>query len=175
MTDPLSRRASSRRQELCQVGGRATALGGAEDPRVAAALAHTGWQGRLRPTTCHLCSCYTTLYVQVTPDGGAVWSPQNTPPSWLPRSTEDPPTLLPAVGPRRATPYQASAWHEGGSTLGGHPQWIQDAEHVGCPACGEPMDYVGLVGGADLDFGEGAYYLHLHAPCGLAAVNYQQS
>ncbi|MFE9657850.1 hypothetical protein [Micromonospora sp. NPDC006431] len=31
-------------------------------------------------------------------------------------------------------------------------------------------------GTGDLDeFGEGAYYLHLHQPCGFAAVNYQQS
>jgi hypothetical protein len=38
------------------------------------------------------------------------------------------------------------------------------------------LDYVGLIGGADLyDIGEGAYYLHLHQPCGFAAVNYQQS
>lgn len=37
------------------------------------------------------------------------------------------------------------------------------------------MDYVGLIGGADLDeHGEGAYYLHVHQPCGFAAVNYQQ-
>ena len=25
------------------------------------------------------------------------------------------------------------------------------------------------------DIGDGAYYLHLHQPCGFAAVNYQQS
>ena len=146
-----------------------------DDPRAAQALAHTGWQGRLRITTCSLCACYTTLYSRVTPDGGSVWSPHNSPPSYLPRSTEDPPALLPTIGEPRATPYQASAWDEGGSTLGGHPQWIQDAEHADCAACGQPMDYVALVGGADLDFGEGAYYLQLHAPCGLAAVCYQQS
>ena len=63
----------------------------------------------------------------------------------------------------------------GGSTLGGRPDWIQDAEHADCPGCGQLMDYVGLIGGADLDdYGEGAYYLHLHQPCGFAAVNYQQ-
>jgi hypothetical protein len=69
-----------------------------------------------------------------------------------------------------------SAWHEGCSTLCGHPDWIQDAEFVDCPGCGQPMDYAGMVVGADLDeYGEGAYYLHVHAPCGFAAVNYQQS
>ncbi|MER6757349.1 hypothetical protein ABT235_24580 [Micromonospora echinofusca] len=64
---------------------------------------------------------------------------------------------------------------EGGPTLGGHRDWIQDAGHVDCPACRQPMDHLGPVGGADVDFGEGAYYLHLHAPCGFAAVNHQQS
>ncbi|MGR7001652.1 hypothetical protein ACU686_32495 [Yinghuangia aomiensis] len=30
--------------------------------------------------------------------------------------------------------------------------------------------------GADLgEYGEGAWYVFLHAPCGLAAVEYQQS
>ncbi|WP_030334693.1 hypothetical protein [Micromonospora parva] len=64
----------------------------------------------------------------------------------------------------------------GASTLSGWPDWIQDAEHADCPGCGQPMDYVGLIGGAELDdYGEGAYYLHLRQPCGFAAVNYQQS
>ncbi|MEU7905088.1 hypothetical protein [Actinoplanes sp. NPDC049118] len=146
-------------------------------PEVAEALAHTGWAGRLRIATCHLCACYTTLYCRVTPDGGAAWFAGNGRPEYLPDTArpEDPPAMLPAVGTRRASPFQASAWDEGGSTLGGRPDWIQDAEHADCPGCGQPMDYLGLVGGADLDFGEGAYYLHLHAPCGFAAVSYQQS
>jgi hypothetical protein len=37
------------------------------------------------------------------------------------------------------------------------------------------MHYVGLVNGADLYDGEGAYYLFLHTPCQLAAVTYGQS
>ncbi|GIH03547.1 hypothetical protein Rhe02_16140 [Rhizocola hellebori] len=143
--------------------------------QVREALVHTGFTGRLRVQTCFLCSCYTTLYSQITSDGGSVWSPHNTAPSYLRRSTEEPPSLLPRVGSRRATPYQADAWHEGGSTLGGHPQWIQDAEHADCTSCGQPMDFVALIGGADLGFGEGAYYVQLHAPCGVAAVCYQQS
>ncbi|MBO4205558.1 hypothetical protein [Micromonospora echinofusca] len=147
-----------------------------DEPAVADVLAHAGWRGRLRITTCHLCACYTTLYCQVTPDGGSTWAADNAPPPYLQTSTEEPPPLTATVGGPRATPYQASAWDRGGSTLGGHPQWIQDAEHAACATCGQPMDYLGLVGGADLDeYGEGAYYLHLHAACGLAAVSYQQS
>lgn len=148
------------------------------EPAVAAALGHTGWSGRLVIETCHFCSCYTTLYSQVTSTGTTAWWAGNTRPSYLPEpgEPEDPPALAPVLGPARSSPYQASAWHRGGSTLGGRPDWIQDAEHPDCPGCDRPMDYVGLIGGADLDdYGEGAYYLHLHQPCGFAAVNYQQS
>jgi hypothetical protein len=142
---------------------------------VGEALAHTGWAGRLRIITCFLCVNYTTLYSVVTPDGGSSWSPLNQQPDYLRSSTEEPPRLLSAVGARRATPFLANAWEEGGSTLGGWPDWIQDGDYVDCAGCGQPMDYVGLVGGADLGWGEGADYLFLHAPCGLAAVCYQQS
>ncbi len=146
------------------------------EPAVGAALAHTGWSGRLLIETCYFCACYTTLYSQVTPTGSTTWWSGNTRPSFLGSAEpEEPPAVAPVVGPTRLSPYQASAWGRGGSTLGGWPDWIQDAEHAGCPGCGQPMDYVGLVGGADLhDYGEGAYYLHLHQPCGFAAVNYQQ-
>lgn len=148
------------------------------EPAVSAALAHTGWSGRLVIETCHFCACYTTLYSQVTPAGATTWWTGNTWPSYLPNTTEpeDPPALAPVPGPALPSPYLASAWTRGGSMLGGRPDWIQDAEHPDCPGCGQPMDYVGLIGGADLDdYGEGAYYLHLHQPCGFAAVNYQQS
>ncbi|SCF29564.1 hypothetical protein GA0074696_4175 [Micromonospora purpureochromogenes] len=148
------------------------------EPAVGAAMSHTGWSGRLVIETCHFCACYTTLYSQVTPAGATTWWTGNTGPSYLPDTAEpeDPPALTPVLGPARPSPYQASAWNRGGSTLGGRPDWIQDAEHADCPGCGQPMDYVGLIGGADLDdYGEGAYYLHLHQPCGFAAVNYQQS
>ncbi|MEW2477687.1 hypothetical protein AB0875_28325 [Micromonospora gifhornensis] len=147
------------------------------EPAVAAALAHTGWSGRLVIETCHFCACYTPLYSQVTPTGSTTWWTGNTRPEYIGSAEpEDPPALSPAPGAARPSPYQACAWSRGGSTLGGWPDWIQDAEHADCPGCGQPMDYVGLVGGADLDdYGEGAYYLHLHQPCGFAAVNYQQS
>ncbi|MBQ1041440.1 hypothetical protein KBX03_02850 [Micromonospora sp. C72] len=128
------------------------------DPSVGAALTHTGWSGRLVIETCHFCACYKTLYSQVTPAGGTVWWAGNTRPGYLGSGeAEDPPALAPAPGEARQSTCQASAWDQGGSTLGGRPDWIQDAEHADCPGCGQPMDYVGLIGGADLDDGEGAY------------------
>lgn len=149
-------------------------------PEVAEILGRAGWPGpRLRVRTCHLCACYTALTCEVTPDGGATWWAGNTRPDWYQPPAgkpEDPPAVRVGIGERRDTPYQASGWSEGGSTWGGHPDWIQDAEYVDCARCGAPMDYLGLLGGADIDdFGEGAYYLFLHAPCGTAAVSYQQS
>ncbi|MFJ6198233.1 hypothetical protein [Micromonospora sp. NPDC092111] len=147
------------------------------DPAVGTALEHTGWSGRLVIETCHFCACYTTLYSRVTPAGATAWWTGNTRPGYLGSAeAEDPPALAPVPGEARQSPYQASGWDRGGSTLGGRPDWIQDAEHADCPGCHQAMDYVGLIGGADLDdYGEGAYYLHLHQPCGFAAVNYQQS
>ena len=129
--------------------------------------------------TCHLCVCYVTLYSQVTPAGTAIWWTDNTFPSYLDvldvaAEPEDPPTLA-VLGPALPNQYLASAWDRGGSTLGGQSDWIQDSEHAGCPGCRQSIDYLGLIGGADLYDGEGTYYLHLHQPCGFAAVNYQQS
>jgi hypothetical protein len=150
------------------------------EPTVAQALAHTSWKGRLRIVTCSECLCYGDTFAEVTPDGGAAWSPLTTRPSYLPPGEpwepEESSTVRLVAGDRRPSPYLASAWEAGGSTLGGHPDWIQDPAFPNCAACGTVMDYLGLVAGADLDeYGEGASYLFLHAPCRLAAVVYQQS
>ncbi|MFI7544310.1 hypothetical protein [Actinoplanes sp. NPDC049599] len=145
------------------------------NPEVARALAHTGWAGRLRVTTCFLCTNYTTLFTAVTHDGGSSWSACNERPDYLRTTAEEPPRVRPEVGPARATRWLASAWKEGGSTLGGVPDWIQDAAYPECPVCAKTMDYVGLVGGADLGWGEGADYIFVHSGCGIAAVAYQQS
>jgi hypothetical protein len=146
------------------------------DPQVAEAVAHTGWRGRLRIITCYFCSCYGTTYADVTPLGGMGWSLRTTRPEYLPTAAEEPPRLRFTLGERRPTPYAGSAWERGGSTLGGHPDWIQDPAYPYCAACGEVMDYVGLVQCSDVDeFGEGSSYLFLHSGCRLAAVVYQQS
>ncbi|NUS55149.1 MAG: hypothetical protein HOV66_09875 [Streptomycetaceae bacterium] len=147
------------------------------DDRVAAALAHTGWSGRLRVTPCLVCSCVGPSFFRVASDGGAAWSPHTRKPDWYTPGPPERPGAVPlTVGPARATAHGASAWGKGGSTLGGSPDWIQDPHDMRCPECGAPMSYVGLVGGADLgEYGEGAWYVFLHAPCGLAAVEYEQS
>ena len=143
---------------------------------VAKALAHTGWQGKLRIDICAYCVCYGPVYVNVTADGGSSWSKHTVRPGYLPDDhPETPPQARFTPGARRPTEHLASAWEAGGSTLGGFPDWIQDPAYPLCLQCHQAMDYVGLINGSDLWDGEGAYYLFLHAPCGLAAADYQQS
>jgi hypothetical protein len=148
------------------------------DPRVAAALTHTGWAGRLEVATCYFCNCYGTVFWSIGPDGRSEVSAAHTKrPEYLDESVEEEPVMVErlAIGEPRGA-HSASAWHKGGSTLGGHPDWIQDWNYPACPACGTTMDYVGQVVGADLaDYTEGAYYVFVHTPCRLAAVEYQQS
>lgn len=146
------------------------------EPAVAEALAHTGWQGRLRIDVCTSCSCYGPVFVDVTADGGTAWSRHTVRPDYLPdTSPEDPAQVRFVPGDRLPGVSMASAWADGGSTLGGFPDWIQDPEYLLCPQCHRAMDYLGLINGVDLWDAEGAYYLFLHAPCGLAAIEYQQS
>ncbi|MDI2129621.1 hypothetical protein [Yinghuangia seranimata] len=147
------------------------------DPRVAEALAHTGWSGRLRITTCFLCACYTTTYAEVGTDGSARWSDHTVRPEWVKdKEPEQPAGFRLALGERHPNRYAADPWNEGGSALGGDPDWIQDAHVTWCPGCGHAMDYVGMAGSADLyEHGDGAYYLFLHAACGLAGIEYQQT
>ncbi|MGW7002373.1 hypothetical protein ACWGCW_06000 [Streptomyces sp. NPDC054933] len=145
------------------------------DPRVAAALAHASWRGRLRIVSCYLCSTYGNTYAQVTPDGGSAWSAHTVQPRHL-RERElekaDPPrTRLTPGEPRPALYLGGDGESEGTSTLGGQPGWVQDPHYPACPACGKVMSYVGAVTGADIaEAGVGTYFLFLHEPCELAAV-----
>ncbi|HEX2419255.1 MAG TPA: hypothetical protein VHJ83_14235 [Micromonosporaceae bacterium] len=146
------------------------------DPRVDAALAHTGWRGRLRVITCYRCACYGTVFCEVAPDGAVRWSPHTKPPEYVDDGDWAMPSGWLTAGPARSTPYQSDAWAAGGSTLGGHPDWVQGADYPLCPSCGVPMAFLALLHGGDFDeWGEGAHYVFLDARCRLAAVNYQQS
>ncbi|MGH3715731.1 MAG: hypothetical protein ACRDT4_20070 [Micromonosporaceae bacterium] len=146
------------------------------DPRVDAALAHTGWRGRLRVVTCYRCACYGTVFCEVAPDGAARWSPHTKAPEYVDDGDWAMPTGWLALGKPRSTPYQSDAWAAGGSTLGGHPDWVQGADYPHCPVCDVPMAFVALLHGGDFEeWGEGTHYVFLDARCRLAAVNYQQS
>ncbi|MEO3875871.1 hypothetical protein ABGB18_44430 [Nonomuraea sp. B12E4] len=143
------------------------------DPAAGDALAHSGWQGRLRIVACCPCSTYADIFTEVTPEGGAAWSTHTVPPGYLNElvlEAMEPPPARFTPGERRPGLYLAGDG-EGRSTLGGRPDWIQDPDYPVCPGCGQVMTYVGALAGADVaESGAGVHYLFLHAPCGLAGV-----
>ncbi|MGH3663865.1 MAG: hypothetical protein ACRDT8_00610 [Micromonosporaceae bacterium] len=148
-----------------------------EDPRVDAALAHTGWQGRLRIVTCYRCACYGTVYCEVTPEGAVHWSPHTKAPDYVDDGDWAMPSGWLTIGAARSTPYIADVLAPGGSTLGGFPDWgLQGADYPHCPVCGVAMPFLAMLHGGDFEqWGEGVHYIFLDARCGLAAVNYQPS
>ncbi|MEV6157299.1 hypothetical protein AB0L53_43875 [Nonomuraea sp. NPDC052129] len=147
--------------------------GDTANPRFAAALAHTDWQGRLRILTCFFCTTYATIFTQVSPDGDATWSAYTTQPAHLKGRKplpEDPPAVRLVPGEERHGEYEGHDC-EGGSTLGGRSGWVQDPDFPDCPACGKLMSYIGAVAGGDtIGQDHGVHFLFLHAPCGLAAT-----
>lgn len=71
-----------------------------------------------------------------------------------------------------------TAWNLGGSTLGGLPDWIQDAHYPTCPRCEKTMYFLAMLTGDDLwgESAEGCDYVFFCASgCGTTAVVYQQS
>lgn len=155
-----------------------------DDPRSAdLGLAGRG-HGRVVAMACVGCGGFTHTYSEYRADGTVTWSPHNIRPDILDKLPADyfedfeiPPQRL-GLGPRRASPVAASAWDEGGSTLGGLPDWIDDSTYPGCPQCRRTMHFLAMLTGPDL-WGEAAegcdYVFFCAANCGIAAVGYQQS
>lgn len=123
---------------------------------------------RLRLAHCLWCSAYATLYTDVDLHGGVAWSAAN---EAMPRILEQvgmgaedelpPPAPRRLVlGPKRRTPFEAVGRfmvdETGISQLGGHPEWIQDAEYPLCPDCQRRMICIGQVSWEDLEDAEGS-------------------
>lgn len=149
------------------------------DRRVTQALAHTGWSGRLRIVTCQGCYAYTTLYSTVSPDGRSGLSDHCAEPVRIIDDQSPPATLRKGPGRLLTDPgMSAGGWDMTTPSIGGHPEWIDDAQYPTCPLCARTMDYIGLEQAQDPDgdpIAEGTTYLFLDAPCGLAATIYQQT
>jgi hypothetical protein len=84
------------------------------------------------------------------------------------------------LGPQRRTPFEAVGRfmldETGISQLGGHPDWIQDADFPVCPGCGRRMRCIGQVSREDIEeFAEGSTYAFLCLSCGKGATTYQQT
>jgi hypothetical protein len=136
--------------------------------------------GRVTVASCVRCGCYATLYVEYDQDGTCRWAADNQRPDFLgpESSTWELPTAAGlSIGPRRPTPFAGNAWRRGGSTLGGTPDWIQDADYPDCPRCRRSMVYLGMITGDDMwgEPAEGCHYLFLDAACRLTATVYQQT
>lgn len=149
------------------------------DRRVAEALAHTGWNGRLRIVTCQGCYAYTTLYSTVSPDGRSGLSDHSAAPVRVLDDQSPPETLRKVPGELLTDPgMSAGGWDMTVPSIGGYPEWIGDAEYPACPACARTMDYIGMEEAQDPQgepITEGTTYLFLDASCGLAATIYQQT
>lgn len=149
-------------------------------------LGGMSWNGaRLKVQTCMLCSCYTTVYMDITPDGEPRWSASNERPDYLPElQPEDFDQSYLAAGPRyRLADQPRPALHGSEWTLepmlsqmGGHPAWIQDAYYPTCPCCSKTMLHIGQVDWAAIErLGEGIYYMFACEDCCKTAVTFQQT
>lgn len=149
-------------------------------------LGGISWNGaRLKVQTCILCSCYTTVYMDITPDGEPRWSANNERPDYLPElQPEDFDQSYLAAGPRyRLADQPRPALHGSEWTLetalsqmGGHPAWIQDAYYPACPCCSKTMLHIGQVDWAAIErLGEGIYYMFACEDCCKTAVTFQQT
>ena len=140
---------------------------------------------RLCLAICERCSCYATIYLDITLTGDVHWSPLNGDgPAWLrqvPDDGEEGWSLKPfGPGLARRTPFEAIGRllldETGMSQLGGIPEWIQDVAYPQCPTCQQTMPCVGQVALEDWeDLQEGIFYLFLCLPCRKAATVYQQT
>lgn len=136
---------------------------------------------RLRVPTCEFCCGYAAV-IFTRFRGQAVWHERNTRPAYLP-DDRDTSARLPrdklalAASPRR--PLQAVDWGASltaCSQIGGFPTWIQGSFYPACPDCAEKMTFIGQLACEDIEeHGEGHYYVHICATCGVAATSYQQT
>jgi hypothetical protein len=145
---------------------------------------------RMRVAFCEECSAYTTLYTDVDVAGASRLSDQNDDQPEILRlvsrtSDEDDDLIrLPqrrlALGPRRASPYEALGGYiderSDLSQIGGYPEWIQDAHYPTCPGCQRSMRFVGQLANAEIEpYDEGMFYAFLCLDCRKATTVYQQT
>ena len=51
------------------------------------------------------------------------------------------------------------------TTVGGYPQWVQDAEYLTCPSCGRTMKHLAQIPFGELVQGEGVIYVQICEKC----------
>jgi hypothetical protein len=121
---------------------------------------------RLRIPTCT--ACWSTSFSRFDGSGNArsivVGSDDDDDHDGEPAPPRPTPMLLvPGRTPVEPCLGDMHAW------IGGHPDWIDDADYPDCPACGRSMMFVAQVDLDALD-GVGMRYAFLCAPCQMAAT-----
>ena len=84
------------------------------------------------------------------------------------------------LGAQRRTPYEAVGRfmldEPSISQIGGHPEWIQDAEYPICPTCHRHMICIAQISWEDFEeYAEGSTYAFVCLEDGKAATVYQQT
>ena len=51
------------------------------------------------------------------------------------------------------------------ATVGGYPQWVQDAEYLACPSCGGTMKHLAQIPFGEMIEGEGVIYVQICEKC----------
>lgn len=51
------------------------------------------------------------------------------------------------------------------TTVGGYPQWVQDAEYLVCPSCGGTMKHLAQIPFGEMIGGEGVIYMQICEKC----------
>ena len=59
------------------------------------------------------------------------------------------------------------------TTVGGYPQWVQDAEYLSCPSCGGTMKYLAQIPFGELVQGEGVIYVQICEKCEILGGCFQ--
>lgn len=131
-------------------------------------------------TTCLLCSCYEPVFMKPDKVGNSQWHKSNKKWEHFDDTMEMEPieqNALVLTNIERKPEYTINQFVEmSKSQIGGFPTWIQDAEYLNCPDCGEKMDFVGQIDMEDVEeYGEGLYYFHYCKSCNITGSNYQQT
>jgi len=130
--------------------------------------------------SCLLCCCYEPVFMRIDKDGKSSWHEKNTKWEHFDGSLEMDPiaenTLI-LSDEYRKPGYTISPYTEiSKSQIGGYPTWIQDAEYLNCPDCGDKMDFIGQIDMEDVEeYGEGLYYFQYCRKCRITGANYQQT
>jgi hypothetical protein len=136
---------------------------------------------QLRIVTCDICTTYGYVYTNVDWHGAAKWYLKNQKPDYLPDDSAHYDTIPPkrlVFSQHSRNPFQAA--HQlipiSSSQIGGHPNWIQDAEYPICPECNELMNFIAQLDMENFEeYGEGVFYAFLCKNCYIACTSYQQT